>query len=289
MKRTYGSQSMIAPLRRVLVKRPDETFGQADPVRWHYSGRPDLEIAQGEHLKLVKILRKAGAEVLYHEDVPPGLADSIFVHDPAIVTDYGAIILKMGKELRRGEEMALSRCFITHGVPVIYALRGEARAEGGDLLWVDHDTLAVGLGPRTNKEGLRQLNHIMSELGVMVLPVELPSLTGTESCLHLMSMISFVDTKLAVVYMPLLPVPFREFLGERGFELLPAPMEEVATMGTNVLALAPGKCLMLEGNPITQKRLKKAGCKVYTFRGDEIALKTEGGPTCLTRPILREY
>ncbi len=287
MKRAYGSQSMIAPLRKVLVKRPGEAFAQVDPVQWHYSGRPDLEVAQKEHLKLVKILRKARAEVIFHEDVLSDLADAIFVHDPAIVTDYGAIILKMGKDLRRGEEMALSRCFINHGVPVIYALRGEARAEGGDLLWVDHDTLAVGLGPRTNKEGLRQLNHIMSELGVMVLPVELPTLTGTESCLHLMSLISIVDEKLAVVYMPLLPALFKEFLEERGFQLLPVPLEEVATMGTNVLALAPGKCIILEGNPITKKRLKKAGCKVYTFPGEEIALKAGGGPTCLTRPILR--
>jgi len=289
MRRSYGSQSMIAPLRRVLVKRPGETFAQVDPVQWHYSGRPDLQIAQEEHIKMVKILRKAGAEIIFHEDVPPDLADAIFVHDPAIVTDQGAIILKMGKDLRRGEEMAISRCLIDNGVPVVYALRGEARAEAGDLLWIDHDTLAVGLGPRTNREGLRQLNHIMSELGVMVMPIELPTLTGTESCLHLMSLISIVDKKLAVVYLPLLPTLFKEFLEERGFRLLAVPLEEVSTMGTNVLAVAPGKCVMLEGNPITQKALKKAGCKVYTFPGEEISLKAEGGPTCLTRPILREY
>jgi len=136
---------------------------------------------------------------------------------------------------------------------------------------------------------LRQLNHIMSELGVMVMPIELPTLTGTESCLHLMSLISIVDKKLAVVYLPLLPTLFKEFLEERGFRLLAVPLEEVSTMGTNVLAVAPGKCVMLEGNPITQKALKKAGCKVYTFPGEEISLKAEGGPTCLTRPILREY
>jgi N-dimethylarginine dimethylaminohydrolase len=176
---------------------------------------------------------------------------------------------------------------INNGVRVVYALHGEASAEGGDLLWIDHNTLLVGTGPRTNQEGLRQLIHIMSELRVMVVPVELPRLTAADACLHLMSLVSIVDERLAVVYQPLLPAPVKEFLEDRRFELIPVPLEEVATMGPNVLALAPGKCLMLEGNPVTQKLLKKAGCKVTTFQGEEICLKAEGGPTCLTLSLLR--
>ena len=287
MAQSYGSQSMVDPLRRVLVKRPDAAFAVDNHAQWHYSGRPDLEIAQQEHDALVSILREAGAEVLYHDELQHDRADAIFVHDPAIVTDQGAVILKMGKDLRRGEETAIARRFEELGVPILHELQGEARAEGGDLLWIDHDTLAVGQGFRTNSEGLEQLREALEPLGVCILPVPLPYHGGPEACLHLMSLISIVDHDLAVVYPPLLPVPFWRYLRERGFHLIEVPEKEWETMGPNVLAVAPSKCLMLEGNPITKGRLEEDGCEVLTYKGNEVSIKAEGGPTCLTRPILR--
>jgi N-dimethylarginine dimethylaminohydrolase len=287
LSRPYGSQSMFAPLRHVLVCRPDEAFAAADPAIWHYASAPDLAAARQEHDSLVAILRQAGARVSYHVEPQPGLADSIYVYDPAIVTDRGAIVLSLGKELRRGEEEPLARCLEGLGVPILARLEGGARAEGGDLLWLDHNTLAVGLGFRTNAEGLRQLTRILAPLGIALVPVELPYHTGPQACLHLLSLISIVDERLAVVYLPLLSVPFYGLLRERGFSLVEVPPAEFETMGTNVLALAPRRCLILEGNPITRARLEAAGCRVWTYRGDEISLKAEGGPTCLTRPILR--
>jgi dimethylargininase len=194
----------------------------------------------------------------------------------------------MGKTMRRGEEEAMARRLEALGVPVHYVLHGRARAEGGDLLWLDHDTLAVGLGFRTNADGLRQLREALTGLGVTVIPVELPFYQGPEACLHLLSLISIVDHKLAVVYPPLLSVPFWQYLQERDFRLIEVVPEEFETMGPNILALAPGRCVMLEGNPITQRRLTEAGCEVLIYRGNEISLRAEGGPTCLTRPILRE-
>lgn len=271
----------------MLVKRPDEAFSVDDPAKWHYAGRPKLEIAQEEHDAFVTILRQAGVEVIYHDEFQPDHADAIFVHDPAIVTDHGAVILRMGKGLRRGEEAAISRRLEELGVPIYYTLHGDGRAEGGDLLWVDHDTLAVGQGFRTNAEGLRQLKEALKRIGVTIIPVPLPYYTGPEGCLHLMSLISLVDHDLAVVHLPLMPVPFWQYLKDRGFRFIEVPDEEFETMGANVLALAPGNCLMLEGNPITRRRLEEAGCQVETYQGDEISLKAEGGPTCLTRPILR--
>ncbi len=288
MTRNYGSQSMVAPLRTVLVKRPEEAFAVSDPVAWHYTGRPDLAIAQQEHDALVALLRQGGAEVVYHDEPQPGHADAIFAFDPAIVTDHGAVILSMGKPQRRGEEDAMARRFEQLGVPILYSLRGDARAEGGDLLWLDHDTLAVGLGFRTNAEGLRQLREALSGIGVKVIPVELPYYTGPEACLHLLSLISMVDDHTAVVYPPLMAVPFWQELQRRDFQLIVIPEEEFPTMGTNVLALAPRKCLMLEGNPVTKRLLEEADCEVMTYKGNEISLKAEGGPTCLTRPILRD-
>ena len=287
MTKHYGSQSMIAPLRSVLVKRPDDNFAVDDARLWHYTARPDLAIAKQEHDALVNLLQQSGAEIIYHDETQPGRADAIFAFDPALVTDEGALMLSMGKDLRRGEEAVMARRFESLGIPIFYTLHGKARAEGGDLLWVDHDTLAMGQGFRTNTEGLRQLREALARIGVSVIPVELPYYTGPEACLHLLSLISIVDHLTAVVYPPLMAVPFWQELRQRGFRLIDVPDEEFLTMGPNVLAVAPGQCIMLEGNPITQRRLEAAGCTVTTYKGDEISRKAEGGATCLTRPIWR--
>jgi|ERR1700674_1828016 len=284
----FGAQSMVAPLRRVLVKRPEESFAAADPAAWHYAGKPDLDAARREHDELAGMLAAAGAEVVDHPEPQPGRADAIFVFDPALETDRGAILLRMGKALRQGEEEAMARRLAALGIPILAALGGEARAEGGDLLWLDHQTLAAGQGFRTNREGLRQLRAALAPLGVEVLPVELPYWTGADACLHLLSLVSLVDHDLAVAHLPLLPVAFWRLLCDRGIRLIEVPGEELPTQAPNVLALAPRRCLMLEGNPRTQARLEAAGCQVLTYRGQEISLKAEGGPTCLTRPLWRE-
>ena len=236
--KTFGSQSMVETLNRVLVRRPDEAFGSADPEHWHYVSQPQLEMARTEHDALVATLCDAGCEVLYHEVELPDHADAIFTHDPVIVTDEGAVILRMGKEQRRGEETAIGKTLEELGVPILATLEGEATAEGGDLLWLDHDTLAVGRSWRTNGEGLRQLTAALRPLGVETLEVQLPHGDGPASCLHLMSLISMLDHDLAVVHLPLLPVPFVETLADRGIALVEVPEEEFPTMGANVLALA---------------------------------------------------
>jgi N-dimethylarginine dimethylaminohydrolase len=278
---------MVEPLRRVLVKRPGEAFAVEDPERWHYASKPDLREAQREHDAFVDILEYEGVTVHYHDEPQPGRADAIFTYDPAIVTDRGSIVMSMGKLLRRGEEEPLAAILSGLGVPVHYRVHGGATAEGGDCLWLDRDTLAVGQGFRTNAEGLRQLTEALQGSGVEIVPVSLPYFGGADACLHLMSLISLVDHDLAVAYTPLLPVPFWKLLRDRGVTLIEVPEEEFMTMGTNILALAPRVCLMLEGNPVTEGALEEAGCRVLTYRGVEISLKSEGGPTCLTRPILR--
>ncbi len=283
----FGGQSMVDPIRRVLVKRPDEVFAGAEPKRWHYTARPELEAALSEHDDLTATLRQAGAQVAYHDEPQPDRADALYVFDPVLITDEGAVILRMGKELRRGEESTMARRLESLGVPTLFSLMGEARAEGGDLLWLDERTLAVGLGFRTNPEGLRQLQAGLAGLGIDLLEVDLPFHAGPEACLHLLSLVSLVDRDLALIYPPLLPVALWQELRRRGFELIEVVDDEFPTLATNVLALAPRHCLMLEGNPVTRRRLEAAGCRVQTYRGKEISLKAEGGPTCLTRPILR--
>jgi dimethylargininase len=287
MTQKYGSQSMVAPLRRVVVRTPDSAFAEADPAAWHYRAPPDLTAAQAEHEALVAILQGAGAEIIRHDVDLAGLADAIYVHDPVLVTDAGTLVLSMGKELRRGEEEPLAGTLTAAGVPVFGRLTGTARAEGGDLLWVDERTLAVGQGFRTNETALAQLQTLLAPLGVECVPVPLPVFDGREACLHLMSIISMLDDDLAVAYEPLLPVTFWRWLGERGIELVTVPEQEFASQGPNVLALAPRDCVVLEDNVRTAELLTAAGCRVRTYRGDEISHKAEGGATCLTRPVWR--
>jgi N-dimethylarginine dimethylaminohydrolase len=277
---------MAARLRRVLVRTPDESFGSADPDQWHYASQPSLAIACKEHRSLVKLLEDAGVEIIYHNEPSQHLADAVYVHDPAIIADQGAILLRMGKALRKPEPGLMEPCLEAAGVPIHYRLHSGALAEGGDLLWVDQTTLAVGLGYRTNMEGLLQLQEALP--GIEIVPVHLPHYLGPEACLHLMSTISIVDHDLAIIYKPLTSVPFIQELERRGFRFVEVPEQEFETMGPNVLAVAPGMCIMLAGNPISQRRLEDAGCAVATYVGNEISLKAEGGPTCLTRPVWRK-
>ncbi len=280
---------MVGRLRRVMVRRPGEAMAAADPTDWHYTSAIDVEKARAAHDAFADALRAWDVEVLYHEAPLPDHSDSVFVFDPALVTDRGTLVLSMGKERRRGEEDPLARSLQDCGVPVFGRLEGDARAEGGDTLWLDHDTLVVGRGFRTNAEGVRQLRDLLTPLGVGVLDYDLPYFTGPDACLHLLSLISPVDVDLAVAYPPLMPTAFWHELRRRGMRLLEVPEEEfVRTQATNVLTVAPRKCIMLDGSPVTKQLLEMADCEVVTFPGAPLSFKAEGGPTCLTRPVWRD-
>jgi N-dimethylarginine dimethylaminohydrolase len=281
----WGVGDPTAPIRRVLVRPPDESFAVADPELWNYTARPDLGAARAEHAALVSILAGGGAEIVLHDAPQPGRADSVFVFDPVFMTPRGAVVLSMGKELRRGEEAALADRLVSAGVPVIGRV-DEGHVEGGDLLRLDRHTVALGLGFRTDTAGAGRLARLLAEQDTELATFDLPCLAGRHACLHLRSLVSLLAPDLAVVFRPLLPVRFWQLL-KRRFELVEVPDEELATLAPNVLALAPRRCLMLEGSPVTRGRLEAAGCEVTTYRGDEISLKAEGGPTCLTLPLWR--
>jgi len=289
MSRTHGAQGMVGRLRRVMVRRPDEAMAAADPARWHYTAPIDLGAAREAHDVLISALRGWDVEVLFHDEPLPDHADAVFVFDPALVTDAGTVLLSMGKGLRRGEEEALGRSLERHGVPVLGRIEGDGRVEGGATLWLDHDTLAVGRGFRTNAEGVRQLRELLGPIGVTVLDYDLPFFTGPEACLHLLSLISPVDVDLAVAHTPLMPTAFWAELQRRGVRLLEVPEDEfLRTQATNVLAVAPRRAIMLDENPVTRHMLEAEGCEVATFPGAALSFKAEGGPTCLTRPVLRD-
>ncbi|MEO5717820.1 MAG: arginine deiminase family protein, partial [Chthoniobacterales bacterium] len=151
----------------------------------------------------------------------------------------------------------------------------------------DQRTLAVGRGYRTNDSGIAQLRDLLGDTIDELIIVALPHWRGVSDVFHLMSILSPVDRDLAVVYSPLMPVPFREQLLERGMSLVEVPDEEFESMGANVLALGQRQCLMVAGNPVTRARLEAAGAAVLEYEGSEVSRKGGGGPTCLTRPLAR--
>lgn len=283
----WGGHAMAAPLRRVLVYPPVAPDASVSWTAFGYGGPVKHEQALREHAAFRQLLADDGCEVICGEIVDPALQDGIFPFDPAIMTDAGAILCRMGKRLRESE-VALAEGTMTRlGIPILGRITAPGMLEGGDCLWLDHATLAVGQGYRTNAEGVRQLSAILAPLGVTVVPVDLPYWHGPEECLHLLSLISLVDTRLAVVYLPLLAVSFVQILHERDIRLIPMPEDEFATQGANVLATAPRRCIMLQENVETARRLRDAGCEVRLYAGAEISHNRTGGPTCLTRPIWR--
>jgi dimethylargininase len=287
VSKLYGVNSMVAPLKRVVVKRPDKEFAISDFEKWHYASPPNLEPAQHHHDELTNLLRQHGAEVIYHDEELAGLADAIFVYDPVFVTPFGSIVLQVGKDLRRGEEEPLARKLEEVGVPILGRLTGEARAEGGDMFWLDETTLAIGLGFRTNAEGAAHIKGMLEPLGINVITTDLPYGDGPAACLHLMSLISLVDKDLAVVYPKFMATPFWQELERRNFKFIVVSDQEFLTQATNVLTVSPKVVIMPEKNPETKARLEQEGCKVYTYPCSELTFKAEGGPTCLTRPVLR--
>ena len=276
---------MVAPLREVLVKRPGEAFARAfdDPAHG-FLHEVDLAAAQREHDVLCTLLADLGATV--HELGEEYDPDLTYTFDPALVTDRGVLPLYPGKPNRVGEERVIERWMNEHGVPTVGRLEGGARAEGGDTFWLDERTLAVGRTLRTNRAGVDQLTSILQpEVEVEVFDV--PFWRGAAELVHLMSVISPVADEAAVVFLPLLPCGLHEDMLARGIRLIEVPDEEYLTLGCNVLAVSPGVVIAAEGNPVTRKRMEHAGCEVHVFEAGEVGVNGSGGPTCLTRPVMR--
>lgn len=273
---------MTAPLRRVLV-RPPQT---ADLPSWRdlgWRGEPDPVQLAAEHEALCTILADAGADVV-SADGDAGNLDAIYTFDPVLVTDDGALLLRPGKPQRRDEAAALVPALEAAGVPIRGRLAGVELAEGGDTLWLDHRTLLVGRSYRTNDAGIEALRGALH--GVDVVAFDLPHLRGPAEVLHLLSLLSPLDDDLVVAYPPVMPARLVELLHGRGISVVEVPDEEFETMGPNVLALAPRVALALDGNDETRRRMERAGVEVLVYRGRELS-KGDGGPTCLTRPLLR--
>jgi N-dimethylarginine dimethylaminohydrolase len=280
----YGVTSMSSPLRRVLVRRPTAA-GDFAAAGWR---QPDPGLLGAQHEAFCGLLAGLGCEVEVAAALD-GLVDATYIRDPGLVTRRGGVLFQMAKPVRHGEPGHLGAALEVAGVPVVARLNGAARADGGDFVWLGPQTLIAGRSYRTNAAGVAQLRTIMAAEGVTVVPVDLPHDLGPEHVLHLMSFLSPVAGDLAVVFPPLAPVALMETLADHGVRLVAVDAGEYASMACNVLAVRPRQVIMLEGNPVTRRALERHGCEVHCYDGSEISLKGDGGPTCLTQPLLRGH
>ena len=286
------AQSEYLPLESIYINPVPNAFMGVSNIAalWkplNFLSSPDYHMALEEYAGFEAILKEYAGEVCYFQKDKTLSLDALYCRDASIATDHGMILCNMGKALRTQEPTAQRKVYEAAGIPILGTIDAPGTLEGGDVAWIDTHTLAVGHSYRTNLAGIEQLKNLLNPKGIEVLVVELPHFRGPNDVFHLMSVLSPVDSDLAVVYSPLMPIRFRNELLERGFEFIEVPENEFDTLGSNVLAIAPRNCVMVTGNPITEKALLAAGCKVATYAGNEISIKGGGGPTCLTRPIKR--
>jgi len=279
---TYGVTSMIAPLRRVLVRRP-ATAGDWAGAAWR---TPDADLLARQHERFCELLANLGPQV----EVAPALegqVDAVYMHDPLVMTARGGIALQMAKPARVREPRHASEELERLGIPVLGALSGNAYADGGDRYWIDDTTMAIGLGYRTNRAGADALARLAEPEGVQVITYDTPHDQGPGSVLHLQSFLSGVAEELCVVFEPLAPVRLLQGLAERGIEWIAIDHDSYLAMGCNVLAVRPGVVVMVDTAPAVRRELERRGVEVHAYDGSELSLKGDGGPTCLTQPLLR--
>ncbi len=280
----YGVSSMVASLQHVLVQEPRAAFGVAyDNPAYGYLHPVNLGIAAKEHMGLCDLLESLGVTVHNLASDAP-FADMVYTYDPALVTRDGAILLRSGKPERVGEEDVLAKWFEENGIPIVGRIDAPGTVDGGDIFWLTDDILCVGRTLRTNQAGIDRLTELVGE---RVFTFDVAYDAGPAECLHLLSTISMVREDLAVVDLQRLPAGLYSLLLEHDVEMIPIPDEEIDSLGPNVLAVRPGVAVLLEGNPGTKAALEAAGVEVHEFAGGEIAVNGSGGPTCLTRPLLR--
>ena len=286
-------QSEFGKIKSIFIKNVSDAFVNEAIIdkEWkalNFLSKPDLQKAKQEYKKFEELLANNGTELNYFPKDNSVSMDSIYCRDAAIATNHGMIICNMGKPARANEPEAERKAFAKNGNIILGSIQYPGTVEGGDVAWLDENTLAVGHTYRTNEKGIQQLKSLLNPFGINIITVQLPHYKGPSDVFHLMSILSPVDKDLAVVYSPLMPIVFRKELLDRGYELVEVPEEEFDSMGCNVLAIAPRTCLMVKGNPKTMNGLEKAGCTVLEYEGMEISVKGGGGPTCLTRPMERE-
>jgi len=288
----FNCNNMVDPIKKILLNHPKNAFLNQNKINSEFKelkffDAPDYDESLNEYEAFIDILKFHNIELYFLAGNNTNTIDSIYAHDPFIISNDGAIICNMGKKNRISEIENVKIFLKNNEIPIIGEISAPGKLEGGDIVWIDKHNIAIGIGYRSNIEGAKQLGEILSDCVKNIIPVPLPHWNGPNDCLHLMSNLSPIDSNLFLVFSKLLPVQFIQYLKENKIELIEVPFKEYETMACNVLAIAPREVIMLEGNPITKNLLENENVIVHTYKGSEISLKGAGGPTCLTKPLLR--
>jgi N-dimethylarginine dimethylaminohydrolase len=288
---------MTGELVRVMVCPPENAGWDVSgkSAAWQQLGfqhAPDFRVAQRQHEILCELLTGAGAQVLRLPASESLTLDAVYAHDASLATDHGLILMNPGKKNRVAEAREHANFCRQIGIPVFGEIRLPGTSESGDIVWLDSRTLLVGDGYRTSKAGIEQLRALLSSndsaKNVEVLPAPLPYGSGPSACLHLMSLMSMLDEQTILVDLPWLAVETVELFKAHEFRLIEIEYSERETLACNVLALGQKRLIAIEENVKTNQRMRDAGFDVRTFPGSEICINGAGGPTCLTRPLLRK-
>ena len=288
----FNCNNMVDPIKKILLNHPKNAFFNQNKINSEFKelnffDAPDYNESLNEYEAFIDILKFHDIDLYFLDKNNTNTIDSIYAHDPFIISNDGAIICNMGKKNRISEIENVKIFLKNNEIPILGEISAPGKLEGGDIVWIDKYNIAIGIGYRSNIEGAKQLGEILSGCVKNIIPVPLPHWNGPNDCLHLMSNLSPIDSNLFLVFSKLLPVQFIQYLKENKIELIEVPFNEYETMACNVLAIAPREVIMLEGNPITKKLLENENVIVHTYKGSEISLKGAGGPTCLTKPFLR--
>lgn len=295
--RAWGCRNDVGRLRAVLVHRPGDELEVVDTAKrlplgaygdvehgWYWRGNspPDLAAMHRQHDALVAALEAEDVEVFHIDRAEPGRMKTCYTRDSVISVGGGAIVMRMGAQIRRGEERSATRALATLGCPILRTLSGTAIAEGGSFAWLDERTAVIGLSSRVNEEGAQQIDEVLRSQGAELLRI---TLTGYR--LHIDGAFLMVAPDLALLNPTILPFWFLEELKARGIHAIEVHHTDDPWI-INSLAVAPGRLLIAEGaSDMTLEALHRYGVEMITIPYDAICAGG-GGLHCSTAPLMRD-
>jgi len=295
--RSWGCTNDVGRLKAVLMHRPGAEVDIVDTSKrlesnafgdeqegWYWRGTegPDLAAMQAQHDAYVALLRSEGVEVVYLDKAAPGRMKSCYTRDVVAAVGGGAIVMRLGARIRRGEELPATRTLARLGCPILRTISGAGIAEGGSFAWLNPKTAVIGLSSRVNEEGANQIGEVLRSQGVELIKVQL---TGYR--LHIDGLFVMIAPDLAIANITLLPYWFLEKLKELRIHLIELHHDDDGAI-INSLAIAPGRMIMPEGvSGYTRDRLSLHGVEVLTLPYDKV-ISGGGGLHCSTAPLIRD-
>jgi N-dimethylarginine dimethylaminohydrolase len=280
-----GVQSEVSDLASVLLARPvKRMFPGGNANDWLLLDWPNYNLLKAQAARIASFYRSRGIEVFWAESDAPALPNFLFQRDLFFMTPEGAVLARPASRQRSLEARFCAAALSKLGIPILATPRGDAHFEGADALWLDSETVLLGVGQRTNSAGAAFVSSLLAEMRVATITVGLPS--GVQ---HLLGVVNFVDYRLAMVRSDKLTVHLRRVLRDAGIEILPIAADAGVTknLGMNFVVLSPRVVVMPAGCDSVRTVLHNNGIKVWELDVSEYC-KAAGGLGCLTGILHRQ-